>query len=587
MVADSATNGANEDTDGSEKRRSVANGRAARFRRLPLSNACGHNGRTIGGPTGWDGSMVDLAHLTLADTARMIAARELSALDLVQATFARIAAFDARLDSHVTLMTESALAAARAADAEIAAGRRRGPLHGVTVALKDIYDTEGVLTAGGSKTALARVPGQDAETVRRLKAAGAVITGKLTTHEFAHGGPSFDLPWPPARNPWNAEHFSGGSSSGSAVAVAAGFCLGALGTDTGGSIRGPAALSGTTGLMPSYGLVSRRGVIPNSFTFDHCGPLAWTAEDCGLLLDVLAGFDPQDPRSSAEPQRPPLASMAGLRVGVLRHFWEEDLGVAPEMVTACEHVADVIANLGAELETARIAPVQDWYDVKITIAESELFNVHRRKLQTCPRDFGQDFLARALGAVCFTAQDYVAAHRRWRQLLRSMEPVYERFDLLIAPSATGPAPRLDAHDTVNFWRFPSITTPFDVTGGPALTLTAGFSANSLPLGVQLAAAPFQDRLVLAAGQAFQAATEWGSRRPVLEGDDGPALEAYALPTPVLPRQSAIQDEARMLAGLAGLPQDDEFVLALIAEAAPHARAMAGRLDRDYAFSDEI
>ena len=531
--------------------------------------------------------MVDLAHLTLAGAARMIAARELSSLELAEATFARIAALDARLGSHVTLMTESALAAAGAADAEIAAGRRRGPLHGVTVALKDIYDTEGVLTAGGSKTTLGRVPDRDAETVRRLRAAGAVITGKLATHEFAHGGPSFDLPWPPARNPWNVEHFSGGSSSGSAVAVSAGLCLGALGTDTGGSIRGPAALSGATGLMPSYGLVSRRGVIPNSFTFDHCGPLARTAEDCGLLLDVLAGYDPQDPRSSAEPQRPPPASTAGLRVGLLRHFWEEELTIAPEMVTACEHVAEVLASLGAEVETARIAPVQDWYDVKITIAESELFNVHRRNLQTRPRDFGQDFLTRALGAVCFTAQDYVAAHRRWRQLLRSMEPVYERFDVLIAPSATGPAPRLDAHVPASFWRSSSITTPFDVTGGPALALTAGFSANGLPLGVQLAAAPFEDRLVLTAGQAFQAATDWHTRRPVLEADDGRALETHAPPAPELPPGGAMLDEARMLAGLAGLPHDDEFVLALIAEVAPHARAMAGRLDRDYAFSDEI
>ena len=531
--------------------------------------------------------MADLTHLTLADAARTIAARELKSLELVEATFERIATYDARLGSHVTVMTESALAAARAADAEIAAGRRRGPLHGVTVALKDIYDTEGVLTAGGSKTGIGRIPDRDAETVRRLKAAGAVITGKLTTHEYAHGGPSFDLPWPPARNPWNVEHFSGGSSSGSGVAVAAGLCLGALGTDTGGSIRGPAALSGTTGLMPSYGLVSRRGVIPNSFTFDHCGPLAWTAEDCGLLLDVLAGFDPGDPRSSAEPQCPPPASMAGLRVGLLRHFWEEDLAVAPDMVTACEHVADVLRDLGAEVGTARIAPVQDWYDVKITIAESEVFNVHRRNLQTRPRDFGHDFLSRALGAVCFTAQDYVAAHRRWRQLLRSMAPVYERFDLLIAPSATGPAPRLDAHDTASFWRSPSITTPFDVTGGPALTLTAGFSGNGLPLGVQLAAAPFHDRRVLAAGQAFQAATEWGRRRPVLEAGDGSELETYALPAPVLPRESDKREEARTLAALAALPRDDDFLLALIAEAAPHARAMARRLDRDYAFSDEI
>ena len=530
--------------------------------------------------------MVDLANLTLAEASRAIAARRLSSVELVEATLARIEAYDARLNSHVTVMAESALEAAREADAEIAAGQRRGPLHGVTVALKDIYDTAGVLTAGGSETRRNRVPETDAETVRRLKDAGAVITGKLATHEFAHGGPSFDLPWPPARNPWNTDHFSGGSSSGSAVAAAAGLCLGALGSDTGGSIRGPAALSGVAGLMPSYGLVSRRGVIPNSFTFDHCGPLAWTSEDCSLLLDALAGHDPEDPRSLDRAQHPAPPSMAGLRVGLLRHYWEEDLAVAPEMVAACEHMAEVFRSLGAGVETARMPPMQDWYDVKITIAESELFNVHRRDLQRRPHDFGQDFLSRALGAVCYTSQDYVAAHRRWRQLRSAMEPVYERFDVLIAPSATGPAPRLDAHDTSNFWLYPSITTPFDVTGGPALTITAGFSESGLPLGVQIAAAPFHDRVVLAAGQAFEEATEWRSRRPALESGPPPEREKVALPAPVLPPEGKLLDEVRMLAAAAGLP-DDDYVLALIAEGAPHARAMGRRLDRDYTYSDEI
>jgi aspartyl-tRNA(Asn)/glutamyl-tRNA(Gln) amidotransferase subunit A len=256
------------------------------------------------------------------------------------------------------------------------------------------------------------------------------------------------------------------------------------------------------------------------------------------------------------------------------------------MVAACEHMADVFRSLGASVETARMPPVQDWYDVKITIAESELFNVHRRDLQTRPRDFGQDFLSRALGAVCYTSQDYIAAHRRWRQLRRAMEPVYERFDILIAPSATGPAPRLDAHDTANFWLYPSITTPFDVTGGPALTITAGFSESGLPLGVQIAAAPFHDRVVLAAGQAFEEATEWRDRRPVLESGPPPERETVSLPAPVLPPEGELLDEVRMLAAAAGLP-DDDYVLALIAEGAPHARAMGRRLDRDYGYGDEI
>ena len=277
-----------------------------------------------------------------------------------------------------------------------------------------------------------------------------------------------------------------------------------------------------------------------------------------------------------------------MRVGLLRHFWEEDLNVAPEMVAACEHAGEVLRSLGAEVGTARIAPVQDWYDVKITIAETELFNVHRGNLRTRPRDFGHDFLSRALGAVCFTAQDYVAAHRRWRQLLRSMTPVYERFDLLIAPSATGPAPRLDAHATVSFWRSPSITTPFDVTGGPALTLTAGFSeqwpclsaSSSPPRPSMTAGCSRPDRPSRPRPNGAVAA------RTSIPGT-GAELEAYPLPAPVLPRESDKREEARTLATLAGLPRDDDFLLALIAEAAPHARAMAARLDRDYAFSDEI
>ena len=526
--------------------------------------------------------MLDLQTLTLAGAATGIARREFSAVELVEATLSRIEAHDGHLDSYVTVMADQALDDARRADE----GPRRGPLHGITVGLKDIYDTAGVLTAGGSRTQRDRVPRRDAETVRLLRSAGAIIVGKLATHEFAHGGPSFDLPWPPARNPWNTEHFSGGSSSGSGVAVAAGLCLGAMGTDTGGSIRGPAALSGVAGLMPSYGLVSRRGVIPNSFTFDHCGPLAWTAEDCALLFDALAVYDPRDPRAVyRQPEAGPV-SLAGLRVGLLRHFWEEDLSVSPDMIAATEHLADVLRDLGAEVGVARMPPVRDWYDVKIVIAESELFNVHRRNLRTRPTDFGQDFLSRALGAVFFTGQDYVAAHRRWRQLRTAMEPVWRSYDVLIAPGAVGPAPRLDAHRTDAFWRTPSITTPFDVTGGPALTVTAGFSGDGLPLGVQIAGRPFGDRMVLAVGTAFEAATQWRSRRPVLKaGPPGPRLEPQ-LPPPENRLEGVERDRVAMLCRLAGLP-DAPYVEALAAEAAPHALAMAGRLDRDYAYDDEI
>ena len=358
----------------------------------------------------------------------------------------------------------------------------------------------------------------------KLKEAGAIIAAKLTTHEFAHGGPSFDLPWPPARNPWNRDHFTGGSSSGSGAAVAAGIFAGAMGSDTGGSIRGPATYCGVAGLKPTYGLVSRAGVIPNSFTFDHCGPLAWTARDCALMLDALAGPDQADPASANAP--PPNAfaqlggSLKGLKVGVLRHFWEEDVTVSPEMIAVVENAAAVLADLGADVAEARIAPVQDYYDVKIVIAESELFNVHRQDLLIKPHDFGTDFLARSLGALLFTGQDYVAAQRRRRQLIHDMQPVYEQFDVLLAPAATGPAPRLDAHNTANFWRYPNVLTPFNVTSGPALSVNGGFSGSGLPLGVQLVGRPFDDARILNVGAALEASLDLKSMRPVVES--GPA-----------------------------------------------------------------
>ena len=329
--------------------------------------------------------MVDLANLTLAGASRAIAAGRLSSVELVEATLARIEAYDARLNSHVTVMAESALEDARAADAEIAAGRRRGPLHGVTVALKDIYDTAGVLTAGGSETQRNRVPAEDAETVRRLKAAGAVVTGKLATHEFAHGGSQLRPALAAGAQP--LEHGPllrrlvervrrrGG---GGALPRRNGHRHRRLHQGAGRAFRGRRADAELRAGQPA----GRHP--PNSFTFDHCGPLAWTAEDCALLLDALAGHDAQDPRSSSRAQHPAPPSMAGLRVGLLRHYWEEDLKCAPEMVAACEHMAEVFLSLGAGVETARMPPTQDWYDVKITIAESELFNVHRRDLQTRP-----------------------------------------------------------------------------------------------------------------------------------------------------------------------------------------------------------
>jgi len=525
---------------------------------------------------------------SLAEQSRAVQNGEATPTELVEASLARIAALDDQLHACVTVMGEAALAQAKAATVEIAAGRALGPLHGLPIGLKDIFDTAGVLTAGGSRTRAARIPARDATSVAKLRAAGACILAKLTTHEFAHGGPSFDLPWPPARNPWNTEHFTGGSSSGSGAAVAAGYMGAAMGSDTGGSIRSPAALCGLAGFKPTYGLVSRAGVIPNSFTFDHAGPLAWTAEDCALVLDAIAGPDAADP-ASAHAAPPDAAArlgmpLKGLRVGVLRHFWEEDGKAAVEVAAAMERTAEALASLGAVVETARIAPVQDWYDVKIVIAESELFNVHRTDLLTRPRDFGQDFLARSLGALLFTGQDYVAAQRRRRQLLAEMRDVYRRFDLLLAPTAGGAAPRLDAHRTGQFWKAPNFTTPFNVTAGPALSLCIGFSDAGLPLAGQLVGRPFDDARVLAACAQLEPLVSERARRPDLSRPATPAT----VPTLPPPTHDLGAEELRRIeaiAAAAGFPLDD-LTLGLLAEAAPYAWAMGRRLRRDFSYADE-
>ena len=239
----------------------------------------------------------DLHFLTIAEAASLIERRQLSPVALTRAFLDRIAAIDPQLNAYLLVTADQALDQARVAEAEIMAGNYRGPMHGIPFALKDIYCTAGIRTTSHSRTRADYVPDFDATTVAKLHQAGAILLGKLATHEFAHGGPSFDLPWPPARNPWNREHATGGSSSGSGAGVAAGLMMGALGSDTGGSIRNPAALCGLAGLKPTYGLVSRFGVYTNSFSYDHAGPMTWSVEDCAIMLQAIAGHDPKDPQA--------------------------------------------------------------------------------------------------------------------------------------------------------------------------------------------------------------------------------------------------------------------------------------------------
>lgn len=420
--------------------------------------------------------------------------------------------------------------------------------------------------------------------------AGAVLTGKLATHEFAHGGPSFDLPWPPARNPWNTAHFTGGSSSGSGAAAAAGIAPITLGSDTGGSIRSPAGLCGVAGMKPTYGLVSRAGVLPNSYTYDHCGPLARTAEDCALILNAIAGHDPADPASSARPSTDLTAGMndgiKGMRIGVVRHFWETDMRAHPDLAPVMEKAIEVFQYLGAVVEDVQLRPMQHYLDIKIVTAESELFSIHLPELRARPQDFGQDFRGRALAACLFTSEDYVRASRCRRVVTTEMQDVYKRYDLLLTAN-TSAAPRIDKHDILSFWTSASLTTPFDVTGGPALALPCGFTADGLPLSLQIVGRPFDDATVLRAGHSFETETGYWTARPELVAG---AAAADVAPQVWVPDTSdvdaAVRAHAENAARHAGMNLSPEIMEELVA-VAPHALAMAARLPRDHIQYDEV
>jgi aspartyl-tRNA(Asn)/glutamyl-tRNA(Gln) amidotransferase subunit A len=531
----------------------------------------------------------ELHWLTIAELARLIERRRLSPVELAEAFIARIARFDRQLDAVLLPTPELARDQARRAERELMAGNYRGPLHGIPFGLKDIYCTAGIRTTSHSKICESYVPSEDATTVRRLYRAGAVLLGKLATHEFAHGGPSFDLPWPPARNPWNREHFTGGSSSGAGAAVAAGLVPGAMGSDTGGSIRGPAALCGVVGLKPTYGLVSRTGVYANSFTFDHAGPMTWTVEDCAIMLQALAGHDPRDP-ASADREIPDYRAaltgdIRGLRVGVLRHFYEEDLTVMPEVHAALDAAYAVFRSLGATLSDVRLRPPADYYAVKITIAESEQYAIHEAELRSRPQDFGADFLGRALPAILYSSSDYVQAQRERRQMLAEMAPIYEMYDLLLAPTAPGPAPRLDAWRTIRFWQQASLTTPFNVTGGPAVALCMGYTRAGLPLSLQIVGRPFDEATVLRAADAYEKATGWRRRRPMLDPEAAPPQALSPMPAPEPPGDPATRDMVVAAFRRAGLALDEAHI-AMVCAAAPYVTQMTGWLRRDRDFRDE-
>lgn len=531
----------------------------------------------------------DLHYLSIAEAGALIRDKELSPVEYVKTLIERAEAINPLLDAYVLATPEVALRQAEKAEADIAAGNWRGPLHGIPFALKDIYDTAGIRTTAHSRQLLNNIPKHDAATVRNLFDAGAVLMGKLATHEFAHGGPTFDLAFPPARNPWNLEYIPGGSSSGSGAAVASGLVPIALGSDTGGSIRNPAGLCGLVGLKPTFGLVSKRGVIANSFTFDHAGPLTWTVEDCAIVLQALAGFDPADPCSVDVPvphYRSALRTdLKGVRIGHIGHFYEEDTHASPEQKSAMAEALEVLRSLGAIVEDVKLRPLETYYDVKIVIAEAELLTVHHSDFSEKPYDFSSDLRRRILPACVFTALDYMSAMRMRRQLVDEAKPVFEKYDALLT-LGNGPATKLEDHRTVSSWESPKITTAFNVIGGGAVSICNGFTDTGLPLSMQIASRPFEDATALAIAHAYEKATNWRDRRPPIEaGMEKPTI----VPKYEAPEVADIDAETRRIAEVAvarnGL-ELDETLFTELCEGLPYALAMSRRLETSFRRDEE-
>lgn len=460
--------------------------------------------------------MTNLCYLSIADAAERIRSGELSSLALTEAYLARIASTNDKLAAYITVTGEVALAEARLADAEAATGRWRGALHGIPLALKDVIATKGVRTTCHSRLLIDNVPAEDAACVAKLKAAGAILLGKLATHEFAFGGPSHDLPFPPARNPWNLDCIPGGSSSGAGAAVAAGLCAGAIGTDTSGSIRMPASMCGIVGLKPSYGRVSRRGGYPLAYSMDHLGPMARTVEDSAILLQAIAGYDANDPGSVDLPVpnftaqlREPLP---GLRIGVARTWY--DGVVTDEMATAMGATLDVMRRLGARIADVQLPELADINACGRIILLSEAYALHKATLTSRPEDYGRFTRDRMRLGGFISAAQYLQAQRMRRGLVSQVMRAMRDCDVLVTASHFGPAdPFVTSTATFPFFGKPYLTMPFDVTGQPAISVPCGYAANGLPLGIQIAGRPLDEMTVFRVGHAYEQARGGLDRRP--------------------------------------------------------------------------
>ncbi|MBI1737053.1 MAG: amidase [Candidatus Rokubacteria bacterium] len=470
--------------------------------------------------------MAGLTFRSVTDLARMIATKEVSAVEVVRAHLDRITTLDGTLRAFITITADEALDAARAAEQALARGDAVGALHGVPIGLKDLCDTAGVRTTGGSRILADNVPATDATVVARLKAAGAIVLGKLNMHEFAYGPQGLNAHYGTPVNPWDrtTHRLPGGSSSGSGVALAAGLCAGATGSDTGGSIRIPASLCGATGLKPTYGRVSRSGVLPLSWTMDHVGPMARSAADCALMLGAIAGYDPADASTSVLPVPDYRAALTGdikgLRVGLLRRSFL-DASVA-DVAGAVEQAARMLASLGADVDEVALDRMPHVAAASYAIVGAEALAYHAAWLRTRAADYQPDVRERLRLGVLVTGEDYVRA-QRVRALVRDeVDEALRRRDVLLAPATPVAATRVDEADVeIGGERVDvrsaliRLTRPFNLSGHPSCALPCGFTPAGLPIGMQIVGRPFDEATVLRAADTYQRATDWHTRGPAI------------------------------------------------------------------------
>jgi len=449
--------------------------------------------------------------MTLADAVKLLARRETSPVELTETVLNRIDTLNEKMRVFITVTRDEALQSARKAEHELAAGHTR-PLQGVPVSVKDLYDTQGIRTTAGAKVFADRVPEQDAVAVKMLKDAGAVIVGKTNLHEFAYGVTTINPHYGTARNPWNPDRISGGSSGGSASAVALGLGFGSLGSDTGGSIRIPASLCGIVGLKPTYGRVSLRGVVPLSWSLDHAGPMAQTVQDVAMLFQVIDG------EARKYPLAPLTGDIKGIRVGVPRTYFYERL--APEVDGAVGSALKNLEKSGARVFDVDLPRTAVQRGVWLQIASPEVYSFHEPYLKKNANLYSADIRGRIEAGRVLLSMDYVRAQRIRTLMQRECKSVFETVDVIVTPTTPIPAPRIDdvgkpwssdpekaATALTRFTRF------FNIVGLPAISIPCGFTSEGLPIGMQIVGKPFDESTVLRVAYAYEQDAKWFERRP--------------------------------------------------------------------------